>query len=167
MIKTALVALITLQACAFAKTPVLSEQKKINIIRERIKVSNAKNFAAWQAMHDKDACRTAPELVGELCGSANMREGIEELVEAFPDYNLTLVEAYGSGLRLMAKIRAFGTFTGPIAIGDGTIVQPTGKSFSQEWIANITFNKQGKIVRFEEFHDQLDVYVQLGVYGQQ
>jgi hypothetical protein len=159
------VALQLSMGSVYAKGPVLSESKKISIIQERISFSNTKNFEAWENLHASNACRTAPELMGELCGSSNMRIGIEELVRAFPDYQLKLVEAFGSGLRLMAKINASGTFTNPIQIGDGSFVQPTGKSFSQEWIANITFNTKGEIIRFEEFHDQLDVYYQLGVMG--
>jgi SnoaL-like polyketide cyclase len=143
-------------------SPIVEYAKK-RIIQERIKASNEKDFKKWESFHAKEACRTAPELPGELCGSENMRVAIEELVVSFPDYHLELVESFGAGLKYMAKIRARGTFLKAIDIGGGQIVPPTGKMFTQEWIANITFNKEGKIIRFEEFHDQLDIYKQLGV----
>jgi ketosteroid isomerase-like protein len=145
------------------KTQALNVQQAKTIIAARIQASNSQDFAKWQSFHSSNACRTAPELPGELCGSDKMRVAIEELVKAFPDYQLALVDIVGSGNRYMAKIHAKGTFTAPIQIGDGSIVPPTGKAFEQDWIANITFDQDGKITRFEEFHDQLDVYYQLGV----
>lgn len=141
----------------------LTVEKVKTILEARIQASNSQDFAKWQAFHSADACRTAPELPAELCGSDKMRVAIEELVKAFPDYHLDLVEIVGSGNRYMAKIHAKGTFTAPIQIADGTMVPPTGKAFEQDWIANVTLNQDGKITRFEEFHDQLDIYYQLGV----
>lgn len=148
---------------AVATAQPLNEMQVKTIIAARIQASNSHDFAKWQSFHTANACRTAPELPGELCGSDKMRVAIEDLVKAFPDYHLDLLEVVGSGNRYMAKIHAKGTFTAPIEIGDGSMVPPTGKAFKQDWIANITFDQAGKITRFEEYHDQLDIYYQLGV----
>ncbi len=133
----------------------------IEIIRDRIAANNARDWSAWQALHTEDAVRTAPELAGPLEGSAAMRAGIEELVETFPDYNLELVEAFGVDDRLMARITASGTMTGPIDIG-GVEVPPTGLRFEQDWIAVLTFEGD-KIAVIEEFHDNYTLLIQLGL----
>jgi len=105
--------------------------------------------------------RTAPELLEPLVGASAMRAGIEELVLTFPDYNLQLVEAFGEGNRLMARITAKGTMLGSIDI-NGTQVPPTGKAFQQDWVAVVTFDKD-KISAIDEFHDNYGLLVQLGL----
>jgi ketosteroid isomerase-like protein len=133
----------------------------IDIMRERIVANNTKNWTSWQALHTPDAVRTAPELTEPLVGAAAMRASIEELVVTFPDYHLELVEAFGTGNRLMARIHTKGTMLGPIDIG-GTEVPPTGLAFEQDWVAVLTFEGD-KISAIDEFHDNYGILVQLGL----
>jgi ketosteroid isomerase-like protein len=133
----------------------------IDIMRERIEANNTKNWTSWQALHTPDAVRTAPELTEPLVGAAAMRASIEELVVTFPDYTLELVEAFGTGNRLMARMHTKGTMLGPIDIG-GTSVPPTGLAFEQDWVAVLTFEGD-KISAIDEFHDNYGILVQLGL----
>lgn len=133
----------------------------VDIMRERIVANNTKNWTVWEALHTPDAVRTAPELLEPLVGAAAMRASIEELVVTFPDYHLELVEAFGTGDRLMARIHTNGTMLGPIDIG-GTEVPPTGLAFEQDWVAVLTFEGD-KISAIDEFHDNYGILVQLGL----
>lgn len=133
------------------------------LITKRIKYTNARDFDSWKSLHTKGACRTAPAFKGELCGVEKMGQALEELIVSFPDYKLELLEVYRSKKNMFAKIRSTGTFLHPLDIGGGVIIQPSGKSFSQEWVANINLTQSGKIERFEEYYDQQDLLIQLGL----
>ncbi len=108
--------------------------------------------------------RTAPGLHGPVVGAAEMRKGIEELHQAFPDYTLTLKEAFGQGDALVVRIHQSGTMKGPIEFG-GTVVPATGKQMSQEWVAIVRFEGD-RIARFDEFYDNYVLLQQLGLAGQ-
>ena len=133
----------------------------IEVIRERIEANNTQDWDTWESLHTEDAVRTAPELPGPLEGADAMRAGIEELVETFPDYHLELVEAFGTGDRLMARIHTKATMLGPMMIGD-TEIPPTGKVFEQDWVAVLTFDGD-KIAAIDEFHDNYTILIQLGL----
>lgn len=133
----------------------------IQIVETRIAACNSQDWDTWESLHTPDAVRTAPELAGPLEGASEMRAGIEELVETFPDYELTLVDAFGEGDQLMARIHAKGTMLGPIEI-DGVEIPPTGKTFEQDWVGVITFDGD-KIATIDEFHDNYTLLIQLGL----
>lgn len=133
----------------------------IDVIRERIVANNTQDWETWQALHTPDAVRTAPELQGPLVGAAEMRAGIEELLVTFPDYHLELVEAFGVGDRLVARIHTRATMRGPLNI-NGVEVPPTGMPFEQDWVAVLTFDGD-RIAAIDEFHDNYGILVQLGL----
>jgi len=147
-------------------TPVTADaqvERRIAVVRRRIEANNAKDWAAWEALHTEGAIRTAPELAEPLRGAKAMRAGIEELVVTFPDYTLSLVDAFGSGDRLVARIHTRATMLGAIDIGTGPI-PPTGKVFEQDWIAVLRFEGD-RIASIDEFHDNYGILVQLGLTG--
>jgi ketosteroid isomerase-like protein len=136
-------------------------EQHIQIIEQRIAANNAQDWQTWEALHTEDAVRTAPELFEPLVGAGAMREGIEELVVTFPDYHLELVEAFGEGDRLVARIHTRATMLGPLDI-DGVEVPPTGLGFEQDWVAVLTFEGD-KIAAIDEFHDNYGILLQLGL----
>lgn len=150
-------ALASLSACD-ADDPTAGH---IETIKKRIAANNAQDWDTWESLHTADAVRTAPELAEPLVGAAAMRAGIEELVVTFPDYNLELVEAFGTGERLMARIHTRATMLGSLDI-NGMVVPPTGAMFEQDWVAVLTFEGD-KIAAIDEFHDNYDILVQLGL----
>lgn len=133
----------------------------IEVVRDRIAANNAQDWDAWEALHTPDAVRTAPDVVGKLVGAAAMRADIEELVVTFPDYHLELVEAFGHGDRLVARIHTRGTMLGPITI-DGAEIPPTGLAFEQDWAALLTFDGD-RIAAIDEFYDNYGTLLQLGL----
>jgi ketosteroid isomerase-like protein len=136
-------------------------EARIDVVRERIEASNAHDWDTWESLHTEDAVRTAPELPAPLEGANEMRAGIEELVVTFPDYHLELVEAFGQGDRLMARIHTKATMLGPMTVGE-TVIPPTGKVFEQDWIAVFRFEGD-EIAAIDEFHDNYGILLQLGL----
>ncbi len=133
----------------------------IDVVEQRLAACNSKDWAKWEALHVTDATRTAPDLAEPLTSAAAMRTDIEELVVTFPDYHLELVEAFGLGDKLVARIHTKGTMLGPIDF-NGFEVPPTGKSFEQDWVAILTFEGD-KIASIDEFYDNYGTMVQLGL----
>jgi ketosteroid isomerase-like protein len=136
-------------------------ESHVQVMLTRINASNAKDWAIWESLHTAGATRTAPELPEPLVTARAMRAGIEELVVTFPDYHLSLKEAFGTGNRLMARIHAKGTMLGSMDI-NGTHIPPTGKVFEQDWVAVMTF-ENNKISAIDEFHDNYGILIQLGL----
>jgi ketosteroid isomerase-like protein len=162
-----LIAVVAPAACADGDAPMRMPsadpvvEAHIQIMEKRIAACNAQDWAAWEGLHTPGAVRTAPELDAPLVGAKAMRASIEELVKTFPDYHLSLVEAFGEGNRVMARIHAKGTMQGPIDIG-GVAVPPTGKAFEQDWVGVVTFD--GNLISaIDEFHDNYGILVQLGL----
>ena len=133
----------------------------VQVLLDRITASNAKDWDAWQNMHTRDAVRTAPGLPGPVLGSAAMRERIEELFVTFPDYHLELVDAFGEGDELSARIHTKATMSGPLVLGENTI-PATGKTFEQDWIGILRF-EGNKIASIDEFYDNYEILAQLGL----
>jgi ketosteroid isomerase-like protein len=136
----------------------------VDVLRARIAACNARDWDAWAALHTDDVERTAPELLAPLAGPAELRGAIEALVDTFPDYQLELVDAFGSGDRLVARIHTRGTMLGPLNLGD-TTVPPTGAAFEQDWVALLHFTGD-HIDRIDEFYDNYGTLVQLGLSEQ-
>jgi len=135
----------------------------IDVIKQRIAANNAQDWDAWQDLHTPDATRTAPGLPGPVEGAQAMRAAIEELFVTFPDYTLELVDAFGSGDRLVVRIRQSATMLGPLDLG-GVTVPPTGQKMGQDWVALVRF-EGGKIKEFNEFYDNYELLQQLGLAG--
>jgi steroid delta-isomerase-like uncharacterized protein len=133
----------------------------INVMLQRIAANNAQDWDTWESLHTEDAVRTAPGLPGPLMGAAALRAGIEELFTTFPDYHLELVDAFGQGDQLVARIHTRATMLGPLQLGD-TSVPATEKAFEQDWVALLRF-ESGKIASINEFYDNYEILVQLGL----
>lgn len=136
-------------------------ESHIDVVEQRLAACNAKDWDTWESLHVADARRTAPDLAEPLTSAAAMRADIEELVVTFPDYHLELVEAFGLGDKLVARIHTKGTMLGPIDF-NGVEVPPTGASFEQDWVAILTFEGD-KIASIDEFYDNYGTMVQLGL----
>ena len=138
---------------------------RIAIVKRRIEANNSKDWQTWESLHTPDAVRTAPELEVPLRTAHAMRVGIEELLTTFPDYHLELMDAFGSGDRLVARIHTRATMLGALPLGNVT-VPATGKMFEQDWVAVLRFEGE-RIASIDEFHDNYGILIQLGLAGGQ
>lgn len=152
----------TIAACDDKTETPVSTFDPIELLEARVDATNTKDWDAWEALHTPDACRTAPEFEGPLCGADNMRLAIETLSVAFPDYHLELVEVIGDGERVVARYTTTGTMDGPLALDAETVIPATHRPIHQEWTAWVTF-EDGRISAFDEVYDQYALLVQLGL----
>lgn len=134
----------------------------LQLLVDRIAATNAADWETWESLHDLRARRTAPELAEPIVGRHLLRAAIETLGEAFPDYRLDLVDAVSDERRVMARLHTSGTMTGPLMLGSGTLIPPTHRCIDQEWAA-LLVARDGVIVEFHEYYDQLQLIEQLGL----
>lgn len=100
-------------------------EANIDTIRRRIAANNTQDWETWESLHTEDAVRTSPDLDEALVGAPALRAGIEALFVTFPNYHLELVDAFGTGDRIMARIHTKATMDGPLDVG-GMEIPPTG-----------------------------------------
>lgn len=132
----------------------------LQLLVDRITATNRGDWAAWESLHDVRALRRAPELPEPLVGRHHLRAAIETLTVAFPDYHLDLVDAVSDEMRVMARLHTSGTMTGQLVLGSGSVIPPTGRCIDQEWAA-LLVARNGVIVEFHEYYDQLQLLDQL------
>ena len=99
--------------------------------------------------------------MGTVHGHGPFREYIETLKRAVPDARALIDDMYDAGDVVVAEGRFAGTFTGPLASPDGDI-EPTGATVDLRF-ADISRARDGKIVSYHTYYDQLGLLTQLGV----
>ena len=85
------------------------------------------------------------------------------LFETFPDYKINehLIK-FGSGEWTAGLSSATGTFTEPMKLRDGTVIQPTGKSFELKAITLARW-ENGRIMEEYIYWDNNHLFEQLGI----
>jgi len=139
----------------------MNTQEKLDVIKMRVETINARDWDSWETLHLETAIRTAPELVEPSVGTKGMRIALETLVEAFPDYQLSIRNAFGEWDWLCAELTATGTHTGPLNMAFQTF-RPTYRSFESNFCSVFSF-KGTKIASVWEYYDLLGLIGQLGI----
>jgi ketosteroid isomerase-like protein len=99
--------------------------------------------------------------MGTVHGHGPFREYIETLKRAVPDARAVIDDMYDAGDVVVVEGRFAGTFTGPLASPDGDI-EPTGATVDLRF-ADVSRARDGKIVSYHTYYDQLALLTQLGV----
>jgi ketosteroid isomerase-like protein len=121
---------------------------------------DAGNIDAVLAVFADDLETTDPGM-GTVHGHGPFREYIETLKRALPDARVVIEQLYEAGDVVIVEGRFVGTFTGPLASPDGDI-QPTGASVDLRF-ADVSSSRDGRIVSYHTYYDQLGLLTQLGV----
>ena len=96
---------------------------------------NARDFAAVDAVHH-------PNMIAHVTGNAQPIYGrkahaaaMQQMLRIFPDMhvNTPYPIQFGSGDWITVVTRATGTFTGEMALPDGKVIAPTGRTFDMEF----------------------------------
>jgi len=88
---------------------------------------------------------------------------LEFLFNTFPDYKIHEHQiSFGSGDWTAGLSRATGTFTQPMKLRDGTVVQPTHKSFELKAITLARW-ENGRIMEEYIYWDNFHLFSQLGI----
>src|SRR5579872_4997814 len=110
----------------------------------------------------KEAIFRAAAMIG---GDNHKAESIN-FFKTFPDNHLInhpykAEIAQGEWTCTVADFR--GTMTGPMAMADGTVIQPTNKSFHVDFCTVARWNEQGQIVEENLFYDLMGMLKQIGL----
>src|SRR5688572_24095922 len=99
-----------------------------------------------------------------LSGIEQVRQFVATWLTALPDAKVTLLNVIESGEQGAAELTYSGTHTGPLATPQGEI-PATGKPVSIPGAGFLTV-REGKVVRFHGYYDQLAFMAQLGLAPQ-
>ena len=99
--------------------------------------------------------------MGHVVGRECFRQYLETFKRAMPDARAMIEHTVQSGEAVVAEGRFIGTHTGPLATDDGDVA-PTGASVDLRF-ADLSWVRDGKIVAYHTYYDQLGLLTQLGL----
>jgi ketosteroid isomerase-like protein len=96
---------------------------------------NARDFETVDAVHHPDMVAFITGLAEPVYGRDAHRAAMRQFLRSFPDMhvNTPYPIQFGSGDWITVVTQATGTFTGEMALPDGTAIPPTGKAFDVEF----------------------------------
>jgi len=107
-----------------------------------------------------DELETSDPGMGTVYGLQPFREYLEALKGAVPDARAILERVYEAGDTVIVEGRFVGTHTGTLVTPDGEI-GPTGGNVDLRF-ADVSRVRDGKIVSYHTYYDQLGLLAQLG-----
>jgi steroid delta-isomerase-like uncharacterized protein len=99
--------------------------------------------------------------MGTVHGHGPFREYLEVFKRAMPDAHAVIESLVEAGDTVIVEGRFVGTHTGPLATPDGDVA-PSGASVDLRF-ADFSRVKDGKIVSYRTYYDQLGMLTQLGL----
>ena len=99
--------------------------------------------------------------MGQVVGRERFRQYLVTFKRAMPDARAMIERTVESGEAVAVEGRFIGTHTGPLAIDDGDVA-PTGANVDLRF-ADLSRVRDGKIVAYHTYYDQLGLLTQLGL----
>jgi len=99
----------------------------------------------------------------QVRGRDRFREYLETFKRAMPDARAVIEQVVEFGGTVAVEGRLTGTHTGPLTTGEGD-VEPAGSAIDLRF-ADISRVRDGKIVAYNTYYDQLGLLTQLGLMG--
>ena len=145
-------------------------QNNLELMRTLDDSWNAQDWDTFEKRHSKDTTVFWPGLAEPTRGRDNHKAESVQFFKTFPDNHLInhpyKVEiAQGEWTCTVADFR--GTMTGPMTMPDGTVIQPTNKSFHVDFCTVARWNEQGQIVEENLFYDLMGMLKQIGLMPSQ
>jgi ketosteroid isomerase-like protein len=96
---------------------------------------NARDFEAVDAVHHPDMIAFITGLAEPVYGREAHAAAMQQFLRSFPDMHVDTPYPiqFGSGDWITVVTHARGTFTGELALPDGTVIPPTGRTFDVEF----------------------------------
>ena len=126
---------------------------------------NARDFDGMDAVHSPDMIAHVQGNPKPLYGREAHKQAMTQFFTVFPDVhvqNNPYPLQFGGGDWITVVSRVTGTFTGQMALADGTAVRPTGKSFDVEFVQTVKF-QDDLLVEIAAFWDSALQARQLGL----
>lgn len=126
---------------------------------------NAQDLETFRRYHAKDCIVRWPNQPPTHGIEAHEQEAIA-FFKMFPDQHLVnnpykIMIAQGEWTCTVAGFT--GTMKGPMTMPNGTVVQPTNKSFKVDFCTVARWNEQGEILEENLFYDLMGMLKQIGV----
>jgi hypothetical protein len=96
---------------------------------------NARDFGTVDEVHHPGMIAYITGLAEPVYGKEAHATAMRQMLRAFPDMHVHLPYPvqFGDGDWITVITRATGTFTGQLALPDGSVIPPTGKAFDVEF----------------------------------
>jgi hypothetical protein len=96
---------------------------------------NTRDFTVVDEVHHPDMVAYITGLAEPVYGREAHAAAMQQMLRMFPDMQVHLPYPvqFGSGDWITVVTNATGTFTGEMALPDGTVIPPTGKAFDMEF----------------------------------
>ena len=120
-----------------------------------------KDWDALRALYAADVVVTGPD-VGTLHGVDQLVDYMKQFAGALPDMTYAMTRTLETDTCAIDQGDVIGTNTGPIALPDGSTIQPTVKQVRMRSIDVATVDN-GLISQHDFYFDQLELLTQLGL----
>ena len=140
----------------------MSVQENIKIDEELVAATNAHDVERIMALMADDVVATNVALPEPMRGKAAYRQFYERTFDTYTDYTLEVKNRVVSEDQVATEIVFSGTHTGPLALGPGDPIPPTGNRFAAQG-AYFLRVRDGKIVEVHMHPDIAGFLMQLGV----
>jgi hypothetical protein len=125
---------------------------------------NARDWEGVGAIHHPEMVADVTGLAEPIYGSETHSTAMQQFLRSFPDMhvNTPYPVQFGGGDWITVITNVTGTFTGEMALPDGTVVAPTGKAFDLEF-GQTTKWKGDRLILISAFWDATVQAQQLGL----
>lgn len=140
----------------------MSEEKLMQTARRFYEEFDGSDINAMLSVFSSELETMDPGM-GTVHGLAPFREYLETLKRAMPDARAVIEGMYEVGDTVIVEGRFVGTFTGPLASPEGDMA-PNGAKVDLRF-ADVSRIRNGEIVSYHTYYDQLSMLTQLGLTG--
>jgi hypothetical protein len=126
---------------------------------------NAHDTAGMDAVHHPDMIAYVTGDADPLYGRAAHAAAMGQFFRIFPDvhvHNDPYLVQFGSGDWITVITRVTGTFTGEMALPDGTVIPPTGQAFDLEFAQTVKWEGD-RVIEIGAFWDAALQRQQIGL----
>ena len=157
------IAALEAQVAAYKKAEALVESNRERFKTLDLVAFNNRDWDLIKEIHHEDV--TAEGSDGFISNGMVPAHAwdLEFLFNTFPDFKIHEHQiSFGSGDWTAGLSRSTGTFTQPMKLRDGTVIQPTGKSFELKAITLARW-KNGRIMEEFIYWDNFHLFTQIGI----
>ncbi len=140
-------------------------QHLLRLMKQGDDAFNDRDLAAMDAVHHPDMIAHVTGNAQPIYGRPAHAEAMKAMFTMFPDVhvdNNPYTVQFGSGDWTTVISQVTGTFTGEMAMPDGTVVPATGKSFDVEFVQTVKWDAD-RVVEIAAYWDASLQTQQLGL----
>jgi hypothetical protein len=98
-----------------------------------------------------DGCKRFGEPNWMAIGRADYIEGYKQFLISFSDYKLDIINVVTSGSSVVFEMIESATFSKPYPLPDGSVIQPSGQSYTDRVCTWVDVDERGLIVEIRAY----------------